>query len=979
MACNRVIRTLFILTLALVAIPICAQQTGSIAGKVTSSDGQALPGVTVEAKSVSLPQPRTTYTGTNGDYRLPALQPGSYTVTFSLAGMQTQSRKVNVLLSQEVDSNVTLGMSGVAENITVTAESSLVDANTTSIKSAVTADLIQQLPVGQEYRDLIKLAPAVQYTEDLVRGPSAGGSGQDNVYQFDGVNVTLPLFGTLSAEPSSHDIAQLSVIKGGSKAIDFNRAAGFTIDSVSKSGTSELIGEVGYQVQTEAMRGDVVGTAVSQFDQKKDWLTLNVGGPLLRDRLFFYGSYYRPTIDRTKRTNAYGELPDYQSTRDEFFGKLTYTPLSSILLNGSYRKSDHTTDNASIGGFAQPSTALNEDSSLKVAILEGSWVVNNSSFASMKYTDFANETSSIPGLLVSETPNLALGTHLNIANLPSYGRFAVPTPVSGATAYNQFIQTYIDQYGYLVNGVRTGGGQVGSGLEINDQDFFRKSAQAGYDFTLGSVVPNDLHVGFQWSKDSEELTRSSNGYGTVSVIGGRANCPAGTACAGQPVFFQTQFTRSLLGGAVGGNKITSEYVSKNLEANDTIRWNNWSFNLGVMVSNDQLFGQGLAEDDTKVSGYVAAPGKRYMMYEIPWSKTIQPRLGATWSYNGSDNVYASFAKYVPAASSLPRAASWDRSILGLTSRGYYDSTGTLIGSDQVGSSSGKFFVKDMTPRTTNEYLIGTSQQLTSNWSARAYGRYRYSSHFWEDTNNDARVRWAPDGYPKELYIPDLADRRAQVGGSSYVIAELDGAFSKYYEATFESDWRHDRVSMRGSYTWSHYYGNFDQDNTSLDGNDSAIFIGSSNIGDGVGLQMWDNKYGDLRGDRRHLLKMYGAYSLGWNASVGAFGIYQSGQPWEAWNYEIYQNIPGFSGLNDLNRYAEPAGRRRSPAHYQVDLTYTQNVPISAFNMQFQLDAFNIFDKQTGYNFEPSVHRANFGKPRDNFDPRRYQIAVRFQF
>ena len=187
------------------------------------------------------------------------------------------------------------------------------------------------------------------------------------------------------------------------------------------------------------------------------------------------------------------------------------------------------------------------------------------------------------------------------------------------------------------------------------------------------------------------------------------------------------------------------------------------------------------------------------------------------------------------------------------------------------------------------------------------------------------------------------------------------------------------MSLRGSYTWSHYYGNFDQDNSSLDGNDSAIFIGSSNIGDGVGLQLWDNKYGDLRGDRRHLLKMYGAYSLGWNASIGAFGIYQSGQPWEAWNYEIYQNIPGFSGLNDVNRYAEPAGSRTSPAHYQFDLTYTQNVAISAFNMQFQLDAFNVFDKQTGYNFEPSVHRANFGKARDTFDPRRYQVAVRFQF
>ena len=82
----------------------------------------------------------------------------------------------------------------------------------------------------------------MQYTQDTTRGPSAGGSGQDNVYKFDGVNVTLPLFGTLSAEPASHDIAQVTVVKGGAKAIDFNRAGGFAIDSVSKSGTSRFTG-----------------------------------------------------------------------------------------------------------------------------------------------------------------------------------------------------------------------------------------------------------------------------------------------------------------------------------------------------------------------------------------------------------------------------------------------------------------------------------------------------------------------------------------------------------------------------------------------------------------------------------------------------------------------------------------------------------------------------------------------------------------
>src|SRR4029078_8752978 len=120
-----------------------------------------------------------------------------------------------------------------------------------------TDDLIHGLPVGQDYRDLQKLIPGVQYTQELTRGPSAGGSGQDNVYSFDGVNVTLPLFGTLSAEPASHDIAQITVIKGGAKAIDFNRAGHFHVDSVSKSGTSSFHGLAGYRFQSASMSADL--------------------------------------------------------------------------------------------------------------------------------------------------------------------------------------------------------------------------------------------------------------------------------------------------------------------------------------------------------------------------------------------------------------------------------------------------------------------------------------------------------------------------------------------------------------------------------------------------------------------------------------------------------------------------------------------------------------------------------------------------
>jgi len=304
----------------------------------------------------------------------------------------------------------------------------------------------------------------------------------------------------------------------------------------------------------------------------------------------------------------------------------------------------------------------------------------------------------------------------------------------------------------------------------------------------------------------------------------------------------------------------------------------------------------------------------------------------------------------------------------------------LLAAEPVASSSGKLFVPDMTPRRVDEFLLGTARTLAPRWTARLYGRYRKGGHFWEDTNNTARIAYDPPaGIPRELYIPNLNEQRAQIGsGSSYVIAELDGAYTKYWEASIESEWRGSTTFVRGSYTYSHYYGNFDQDN-STSANDANVFIGSSFIADGAGRQLWNFKDGDLRGDRPHLLKVYGYRQLGWNATVGAYFVAQSGQPWQTQSYEPYRAYT--TSTSDSNRYAEPAGSRRTDAHWQLDLNYTQNFRFGGgrYNLQIAWDLFNVFNKQTGYNINPNFHNSEYGNPRNYYDPRRLQLAARFQF
>ena len=956
--------------------PAFAQQAGAVSGRVTDSDGSALSGVTVEARSSVLPGVRTATSSANGRYQLPLLPPGEYELTFRAPDGTVLQRRTMVLLQQKAKLDVEF--SATTDEIVIVGTKSLVDGGRAALKNGIDSSTIQGVPIGQEYRDLQKLIPGVQYSEDTVRGPSAGGSGQDNSYQFDGVDVSLPLFGTLSAEPSTHDIDQVSVIRGGATAVGFNRSGGFLINTISKRGTNEWHGELSYKTEPSGLTSDRDNASSNvDFKEDSDWLTASIGGPIIQDKLFIYGSYYRPTVTLEQRENAIGPVPDFESERDEYFGKVTFAPTSNILLDASYRTSDRATKNRGIGEFSAASLAISDESSQNIAILEGSWVIDDRSSANFKFTDFSLETSSQPSTIL-DVP-VTLGGALNIGTLDQVGRLSVPQILAGETAYNAFIQPLINQYGFLDNGVQSGGNLVGFGNQINDQDFARTSFQIGYDrtFSFGEGT-HDLHFGYKYDDNSEDLARFSNGFGRISVPGGRTFADDTVT----PVFFEARVFQT---GIVDGNgntivphSIKSRVELNSFEINDTYENGPWTFNAGVLVSNDVLFGQGLRENSSNISGFEVAPGNEYKMYETDWEDMIQPRFGVKYDYSDTGSVFANYARYHPSASSLARAASWDRN-LSRELRLRYDAAGNFIESSAVRSSSGKFFQEGLEPRKIDEYLIGWNKEVNDEINVRVHARHRMANNFWEDTNNNARTRF---NAPAEIaalgdYIPNLADVRAEIGGSSYVIAQLDTAETEYNEVAFEADYNADNFYLSGSYVWSEYTGNFDQDNATTN-NDANTFIGSSLIADGAGRQLWDNKQGTLKGDKPHQLKVYGYYRLPWSGQAGFFTSLQSGQSWEAWDVEVYRALTGSS--SDTIRFAEPAGSRRTDAHLQVDLNYTHDIAVGdGYHLELRADLFNAFNSQTGYNIQNKVNSAGFGDPRSFYNPRRLQLTAKARF
>jgi len=193
-------------------------------------------------------------------------------------------------------------------------------------------------------------------------------------------------------------------------------------------------------------------------------------------------------VNDESSANAYGPVPDYRDTRNEYFGKLTYTPTQSLLLNGSYRTSDRTEESASIGAREAGSAAAGFEAGLDIAIFEGSWIINNRSFATVRYTDFANESAGIPNNPLDGKPQ-------NIAAIDKPPTF----DCGGACAFGT-MGDYVRFGQMLLNGGSLDGQQVLSpafvqlmtsnhlGAGIQNRVAAVEPHRDGYGFGLGVAV-----------------------------------------------------------------------------------------------------------------------------------------------------------------------------------------------------------------------------------------------------------------------------------------------------------------------------------------------------------------------------------------------------------------------------------------------------------------------------------------------------------
>src|SRR5262245_52907234 len=200
---SRVLVRLFVLAVFLTAVPTLATAQ-SLAGTVRDTSGGVLPGVTVEASSPALiTKVRTGVTDEAGQYRIPDLPPGTYKVTFTLAGFATVIREGLELSGGGV---MTVGaemrVGGLEESITVTGESPVVDVQTARQQMVIDGDVVRALPASRSYGNYLASIPAIQSTFNAGGNSGAatinnffsarGGRSTEGLIQLDGMNVGAP-------------------------------------------------------------------------------------------------------------------------------------------------------------------------------------------------------------------------------------------------------------------------------------------------------------------------------------------------------------------------------------------------------------------------------------------------------------------------------------------------------------------------------------------------------------------------------------------------------------------------------------------------------------------------------------------------------------------------------------------------------------------------------------------------------------------
>jgi hypothetical protein len=294
------------------------ERFGGLAGTVTDSTKAAVPGATVTVTNLGTQAQRVVVSGGDGTYRIPDLDPGRYTVSFELDTFQkVVLDEVQVLLGRTVGVDAELRPGVLTETVNVTADAAKqLDLTKVTLSHNITAEEFDRLPKGRSFQSLALTSPGVN-TGELEGGLQVNGaSAAENSFTVDGVAINSLIYGNSRQNTVFEYLQEVQVKTGGIDA-EYGGALGGVISAVTKSGGNLFTGETHYYYAGSGLSAQPVKrlvldpnnlTTVGYFQDTKQpnhqsEFGGSLGGPIVRDKLFFFGSVSPRVVRRTNEYN----------------------------------------------------------------------------------------------------------------------------------------------------------------------------------------------------------------------------------------------------------------------------------------------------------------------------------------------------------------------------------------------------------------------------------------------------------------------------------------------------------------------------------------------------------------------------------------------------------------------------------------------------------------------------------------------------
>jgi outer membrane receptor protein involved in Fe transport len=928
------------------------ETTGAIIGAITSEDGATMPGVTVTITDPATGFERTTVTSTSGEFRFSALQPAKYGLQATLDGFQTYKRDINVELGRTVKNDFVMTLGAITDVIEVTGEAPLVDVTSTVTGLTVgAAELDSQIPLVHDTQRIALLAPSTTMGDTAFNGAndgtydqqlvSVGGSSVgENSYQINGLNITNFRNGVGSTWVPFEFVDEVQVKTGGYEA-EFGRSTGGVVNMVTKSGTNAFHGGASLFYEPDSLQEQEPDTVYAYNQQEEtDYLEGNasIGGPIFKDKLFFFGFLqYRDTDYLLNTTST--------ATREEgstpyYGGKLDWNITPNHRLEATYL-----TDETTIDQTLHP-------------IVDGVIQFDTVNSTGERTRGGENYIGKYTGIF---SENFLLSAQYG------FNAFDRTDQASGDAypyAYSYLTGTQV-RIGYWTNYQR--------GQAADEREAYRIDA----DLFLGN---HSFRAGIDDENNwSEDFSGYAGGYRSIYYLNGTRfpDLPADQILVDYRIYeaagdFDVYSNAAYLQD--------SWAVTPNLTLNLGVRWE--------MYENKNVNGETFIKIDDQYAPRLGAiwdpsgSGKSkvfasFGLYHLPIASNTNIRMAGTELYTGD---WFTADGYNPDGSPIN---------MGTTplapQRVYAD--GLVPDVRQVIS-------ENLDPMAQQEMILGYEQMAGANWSLGA----RFVAREFQSVIEDVGADWALyylegistgwwgllanpgsgvsawfDGLPMDEPDGILEHYSWTAEEMGYPEAER-----KYYaveltaKKRFANNWTADFM-----YTWSQSYGNYEGYVDSTIGQSDA---GITQLFDYPGLA--DNSYGPLPNDRRHNFKAFGVYSFDFGMQLGGSLWYQSGRPLscqgvhptDAWaaSYLVASFYCGGEAV--------PRGSvGTTDDAYALDLMAKYDFNLGSTDWYVRLDLFNLTDADAVTEVDEEGDQ-DTGDPNENFlAPTHYQPprSVRF--